>query len=129
MNHYENISSCPLNKKLSSDDGETFTLWNNMYKLEQGKAADLNNLLLKLCRILDIHSKYDIPHFYIIGKNHCAGNLHWMFLIKKSNSKCKCKHNYAEIFQVISEKLHLKYFSRWKVIYMEAFSLKSFNNK
>ena len=46
-----------------------------------------------------------------------------MFVSRHNNFDWKFTHDYAEIFQVISEQVHSQYFSGCESIYMEGVAL------
>ena len=105
LNHYENASSCSLNKHILPEHGKTCTLWINTENFKNGKVATRENIVLKSCSILDFHSEYyvpeiekldyHLPHVYILGGNDCEGKCHDIFVSRNSKFYCKCTHNYV----------------------------------
>ena len=79
------------------------------------KVTTRKSLVLKSCSILYFHSEYYIrvieildfyfPHVYILVKNHCAGKLYEMFVIRRNNLDCKFIRDYAVRCQLLSEKV------------------------
>ena len=68
-----------------------------------------------------------LPHVNIVEKNHCASKLHAKFVSLKNKFDCKCTHDYAEIFQVLSEQFHSKKFFGCKYIFVKGVELEHFN--
>ena len=61
FHHYENISSCYLNKQILPENFKTCPSCMNIENVEKVKFTTRESLVLKLCSILDFHSKYYIP--------------------------------------------------------------------
>ena len=70
---------------------------------------------------------FHLPLVYILGKNHFAGKLHELFVIPYNKIYCKCTHDYAERYRVISEQVQSQFFSVCKSIFMEVVAIDHFN--
>ena len=114
--HYKSISSCSFHKQLFPEHFKTCPSCINIENVEKGKVTKWKILVLKSCIILDLCSEYYIPaieqldfHFpyvYILGKNHCAGKRHDMFVSRRNKIDCKCTRDYTERCQVLIEQIH-----------------------
>ena len=71
---------------------------------------------------------FHFPHVYILGKKHCEGKQHDIFVSQHNNFDCKRSRDYAEICQVLSEQVHSQYFYGCKYIYIEGVALGHYEN-
>ena len=97
FNGYKNINFCFSQKKILAKYGKTCPLCANLKTYEKGKITTLKSIVLKSCSIMDFYSEYyifaikklsfQLPHVYIIGKNHYASKWHDMFVSKHNKYK------------------------------------------
>ena len=65
--------------------------------------------------------------FTSLGKNHCWGKPHDIFVSSHNKFDWKFTRDYAKICQLLSEQVHSQYFSGCKSISMEGVALDHFN--
>ena len=115
---------------------KTRPLCMNLENVEKGKVTTQKMLVLKPCSILDfiqniIFQKLKIRLLFATylhpWKNHFSGKRHGVFVSRQNKLDWKSTCDDEERCQILSEQVHLQYFSGCKSIYMEVVVIDNFN--
>ena len=100
-------------------------------RLQHGKALYWNDaefcILIENITLQQFKNCLFIYHMFISLENNCAGKPHAMFVSQHNKFNCKCKRDYKEICQLLSEQVHSPYVSDFNSSYMDDIEIENFN--